>query len=122
MKSTRRLGGLLLAPLFIRGGWIAFKNPGPRAKRAEKLGVPEPELMTQVNGLVMVTAGAALGLGIWPRLAALVLTGSLIPTTLAGHPFWEEEDPATRAQQELHFLKNLAVMGGLMWVFTARRK
>ena len=122
MKSTRRLGGLLLAPLFIRGGWLAFKDPGARAKRAERLGIPEPELMTQVNGMTMVVAGSALGLGIFPRLAALVLAGTLVPTTLAGHPFWEEEDPGVRAQQELHFLKNLAVLGGLMWVFTARSK
>ena len=35
-----------------------------------------------------------LALGIWPRLAALGLIGSIVPTTAAGHRFWEEETPA----------------------------
>jgi putative oxidoreductase len=43
-----------------------------------------------------------------------VLAASLIPTTAAGHRFWEVEDKAQRSQQKLHFFKNLSVMGGLI--------
>jgi uncharacterized membrane protein YphA (DoxX/SURF4 family) len=39
---------------------------------------------------------------------------SLVPTTLAGHPFWHEADQAARAQQRIHFLKNVAMLGGLI--------
>ena len=39
---------------------------------------------------------------------------SLIPTTLAGHRFWEEQDEMRRAQQRIHFFKNLSMLGGLM--------
>jgi hypothetical protein len=37
-----------------------------------------------------------------------------VPTTLAGHRFWEEEDETRRAQQRIHFFKNLSMLGGLM--------
>ena len=48
-----------------------------------------------------------------PRLSAAVLATSLVPTTLAGHRFWEA--PAeTRQQQQLHFFKNLSLLGGLL--------
>ena len=37
-----------------------------------------------------------------------------MPTTLAGHPYWETEDEKERAQQRIHFLKNLTMLGGLL--------
>jgi uncharacterized membrane protein YphA (DoxX/SURF4 family) len=56
-----------------------------------------------------------------PRVAALVLAGSLVPTTLAGHRFWEEDDPKTRAAQQLQFLKNTSMLGGLLMTVSVRR-
>jgi hypothetical protein len=55
-----------------------------------------------------------LAAGKFRRLAALALIGSIVPTTYAGHRFWEESDPATRAQQKMHFVKNLGLLGGLI--------
>ena len=37
-----------------------------------------------------------------------------MPTTLAGHRFWEHEDPKERFGQLSHFLKNLGLLGGLL--------
>jgi uncharacterized membrane protein YphA (DoxX/SURF4 family) len=90
-------------------------SPGPRTTKAEELGVPlDPELAVRVNGAAMLTAGVALALGLWPRLAAGVLAGSLIPTTLAGHPYWRLDDPAARRQQRTHFFKNVGLFGGAL--------
>ena len=75
--------------------------------------------LVRVNGAVQVGAGIGLALGIAPRLAALALAASLVPTTAAGHRFWEEEDDKARAQQTIHFLKNITIMGGLLEVCAA---
>ena len=37
-----------------------------------------------------------------------------MPTTAAGHRFWEESDPAKRKHQQLHLLKNAGIVGGLL--------
>ena len=37
-----------------------------------------------------------------------------MPTTLAGHAFWTIHDPATRKQQLVQFIKNTAMIGGLL--------
>jgi hypothetical protein len=37
-----------------------------------------------------------------------------VPTTLAGHRFWEHEDPKEKFGQLSHFLKNLGLLGGLL--------
>jgi uncharacterized membrane protein YphA (DoxX/SURF4 family) len=68
----------------------------------------------QLNGLVQVVAGLALAFAVLPRLSALALAASLVPTTLAGHRFWEEQDEAARGQQTIQFLKNAGMMGGLL--------
>ena len=74
----------------------------------------ETEQTVRLNGAVQCVAGAMLAMGWWPRLSAAVLAGTLVPTTLAGHRFWEIEDKQERAQQRIHFLKNVTMLGGLL--------
>ena len=115
----------LLAGMFVYGGLDAFRNPAGKVPRAEKVapdiadavGIDaDTEQLVQFNGAVQVAAGVTLAFGILPRVSALVLAGSLVPTTFAGHRFWEEGDPGPRAQQTIQFLKNAAMMGGLLLV------
>ena len=47
-------------------------------------------------------------------LSATVLAASLVPTTLAGHAFWNETDPQAKYAQRLQFYKNTSVFGGLL--------
>ena len=49
-----------------------------------------------------------------PRLSSFVLAVSLVPTTLGGHRFWEESDPQKKANQKIHFFKNVSLVGGLL--------
>jgi uncharacterized membrane protein YphA (DoxX/SURF4 family) len=79
-------------------------------------GIPRPEQAVVLNGAVMIVAGLLLGIA--PRIAAALLIGSLIPTTLVGHPFWKEEPGPEREKQMLQFLKNLGLISGLLMVLT----
>lgn len=110
--------------MFVVGGLDAARNPVTKVpaadpvapKIAEKLPyLPEDtEQLVRINGAAQVVAGLMLATGRFPRLSSAVLAGSLVPTTLAGHRFWEEEDPTRKAQQRMHFFKNLSMLGGLM--------
>ncbi len=66
------------------------------------------------NGAAQVLADSLLAIGKFPRLSAAALAASLVPTTAAGHRFWESDDKQERAQQQVHFLKNLSMLGGLL--------
>ena len=117
----RAAGRVALAAMFITGGADAMLAPGGRASKAEELGVPlDPEVAVRVNGAAMLAAGTAMALGLFPRLAAGVLAGTLVPTTLAGHPYWQLDDPAQRRQQRIHFFKNLGLFGGALLVLAER--
>jgi uncharacterized membrane protein YphA (DoxX/SURF4 family) len=99
----------------------AFKEPGHRTEQAEKLGLPKAERLVRANGLAMAAGGTALALGIVPRAAAAGLIASLVPTTLAGHRFWEEQDEQARRMQLTQFLKNLGLIGGLVLLLSRGR-
>jgi uncharacterized membrane protein YphA (DoxX/SURF4 family) len=123
MTAVRRIARPMLAAMFVQGGLDALRHPASKAEKAapvvnalaQPLGLPnDPELMVRANGAAQVAAGSMLALGRLPRLAALVLAGSLVPTTWAGHAFWSVEDAAARAQQRTHFLKNVGLLGGLL--------
>jgi putative oxidoreductase len=123
MTISRRAARPMLAAVFISGGIETLRNPAPRVKMAESvappvgraLGLPsDTEQLVKINAAVQIAAGLLLAIGRLPRLAATALAGSMIPTTLAGHRFWEETEPAKRAQQQIHFFKNLGLLGGLI--------
>ncbi|MHB1536697.1 MAG: DoxX family protein [Acidimicrobiales bacterium] len=124
MSMSRRIARSMLSSIFIFGGADAVRHPEGKVKVAEGVaqpiakripGLPEDtELLVRINGAVQVGAGVALATGKFRRIAALALIGSVIPTTLAGHRFWEQTDEAAKAQQRLHFLKNLGLLGGLV--------
>ena len=123
MTLVRRVARPMLAAMFVVGGLDQLKHPGRKVdtarplveKIAPAIGLPDDtELLVRANGAVMVGAGSLLALGKFPRLASTVLAASLVPTTVAAHSFWQEQDPEVRAKQKVQFLKNLGLLGGLL--------
>ena len=130
---VRRIARPLLAAPFVFGGISTLRKPQDRVPGArpvvEKIAaaadaqlpvrVPKDvEQWVKADAAVKVVAGALFALGRLPRLTAVALSASIVPTTLAGHRFWEETDPQGRAAQRIHFLKNTAMLGGLVLVTT----
>ena len=124
-NPLRVVARILTGSTYVVLGADALLSPGKRPEIAgETLAairtvVPLPEndtLLVQANAAVMVGGGAMLALGRVPRLAALALAASLVPTTAAAHQYWTIEDPAARAQQKIHFWKNASLLGGLLLV------
>jgi uncharacterized membrane protein YphA (DoxX/SURF4 family) len=130
MTVIRLIARPMLASMFVAGGIDSLMHPSGKLPKAEKvtdqvpslaeriapsLPVPtDPATLVRINGGVQVLAGLALATGRAPRLSALTLAASLVPTTYAGHPFWEEKDKQARGAQRTQFLKNLSMMGGLL--------
>ncbi|MDX6338847.1 MAG: hypothetical protein QOG05_6187 [Streptosporangiaceae bacterium] len=124
MAVLRALARPMLASIFIVQGYETLRRPERVAPRAEKVVGPlkervdalpdDTEQLVRINGGVQLVAGSLLAIGRFPRLSALALAATLVPTTLAGHPYWEAKDDQERAQQRIHFLKNLTMLGGLL--------
>lgn len=113
MNVVQFLGRAAFAAPFVWLGYEAAKDPGGRVSLVEQAGIPEPELAVRLNGVAMAAGGAALALGVLPRAAAAGLSLSMVATTIVGHPFWKETEPAQRIPQRIQFLKNLSLAGAL---------
>ncbi|MEU2561965.1 DoxX family protein [Streptomyces longispororuber] len=124
MPILRKIARPMLASVFVTSGIKHLQAPEHVAPAAEPVVVPlaqrvpglpeDPEELVRLNAAVQVGAGLLLSLGRFPRLSALALAGTLVPTTLAGHAWWKEEDKEQRAAQRAQFLKNLSLFGGLL--------
>ncbi|AGZ46796.1 DoxX family protein [Actinoplanes friuliensis DSM 7358] len=86
---------------------------GPMLQRVDPRLPSDARTLVQAKAASDVVAGLMLASGRMTRPAALVLAANLVPTTFAGHPFWTMPKPE-RTQHETHFLKNLALLGGLL--------
>jgi putative oxidoreductase len=114
----------MLASIFVIQGYNTLRDPGRVAPAAEPVvrrlaervpAVPSrTEDAVRINGGVQLVAGSLLALGWLPRISAFAIAATLVPTTAAGHRFWEAEQDGDRAQQRIQFLKNLAMFGGLL--------
>jgi uncharacterized membrane protein YphA (DoxX/SURF4 family) len=116
----------LLAGVFVYGGIDTLRHPASKLPSAGPVVEPvsrstglAPQQLVTINAGVQVAAGVALALGILPRPAAALLAASLLPTTLADHRFWEEDDAAAKRGHVVHLLKNAATLGGMVLAATS---
>lgn len=129
---SRLLARPLLSSIFVAGPLNALKDAEGHAVKAkvvtdrvipaaqrlgERVGVPvpgDPAVWVRVNAVVQLAAALGLATGRAPRISSAVLAGTLVPTTLAGHRFWDETDPGAKKAQRIQFAKNLSILGGLV--------
>jgi len=123
MLLVRAIARPLLASAFISGGIHTLRKPAKRVAAADRVVTPlisrvpqlsNTEQVVKIDAAAKVVAGSMLAFGKLPRLSATVLAASLVPTTIADHPFWDEQDPVRRAQHRLQLTKNAGLLGGLL--------
>ncbi|MGC4894241.1 DoxX family protein [Micromonospora sp. DT31] len=128
MKPVRSLARLMLGSIFVVSGVRNLREPERLVPTAEPVAgkvapmirnlnprLPTDTLtLVRANAATQLVGGLMLATGRFTRPAALVLAGSLVPTTAAGHPFWKHDEPATRKNHQIHFLKNVGLIGGLL--------
>jgi putative oxidoreductase len=105
-----------IALIFLANG-LGIVDQTRAASELAAHGMPEalvPAFMLGGRAL-QIAAGAALVIGFHERLAALALAAFLVPATLVAHDFWASPE-AERGAQLVNFLKNTAMLGGLLFV------
>ena len=106
-------GRVLLAALFVVSGVGKIGSFAGTAGYMASAGLPFVDALLVLTIAVELGGGLLLVVGWKARWAALVLFLFLIPTTLIFHAFWSAP-AAQAAMQQIQFLKNLAIMGGML--------
>jgi len=109
------VGRIFLALIFVVSGVGKITGYAGTAAYMASKGLPLVEILLPLTIAVELGGGLLLALGWKARWAALALFLFLIPTTLIFHQFWGLE-PKLAQMQKIHFLKNVAIMGGMLMV------
>jgi len=108
---------VLLALMFILAGISKLTGLEGTSAYIASAGLPLPAVLALATGLLELIGGIALAVGFHARIAALALALFTLLATVLFHKFWAA--PADQAfVQQLMFMKNLAVAGGLLFVFS----
>lgn len=108
-------GRILLSFMFIISGWGKITGFAGTAGYMASKGMPFPELLLPVAIAIELGCGLMLLAGWKARFAALALFLFIIPATLIFHNFWAV-DAAQAQGQMIHFMKNVTIMGGMLYV------
>ncbi|HKW36176.1 MAG TPA: DoxX family protein [Burkholderiales bacterium] len=114
MNNLAALAGrILLALIFLQSGVEKFVHYTGTLAYMTKAGLPFPQVLLVISGVVETGCALALITGWKTRAAALALVIWMIPVTLIFH------NPASGGDAMIHFMKNLAITGGLLVLFAS---
>ena len=109
------VGRILISVIFLLSGIVKVMNFNGMVAFMASKGVPMPNVMIAGALIVEILGALCLITGFQTRIASLIMFLYLIPTTLMFHNFWTMQG-AMRTDNQVNFLKNLAIMGGLLMV------
>lgn len=106
---------VLLALMFVLSGFSKLADLSGTAGYIASAGLPAASVLAVMAVLLEVVGGLALIVGFQARWAALALALFTVMASVLFHNFWAM--PAEQQfMQQLMFMKNLAVTGGLLFV------
>jgi putative oxidoreductase len=114
------IGRLLIAALFIVSGIWKITHFPTTAAYMVRIGMPSGEAAAVLAIVIELIGGLLLAIGWRQRWTAILLAGFVLVATGFAHRFWEV-DPARFFGEMNNFLKNLAIVGGLL-ILAARGK
>jgi putative oxidoreductase len=121
---VQAIGRLLLSIVFIVFGFIQFThidnyitNPAVVKIAAMTGGVVAPTVLAYLVAAINLFGGILILVGYQTRWAAIVLIAFVALTLFFAHNFWTM-DGAARAANQADFYKNLAIIGGLLFLIS----
>jgi len=106
------VGRLLLGLIFVMSGFQKVADPGGTQVFMQAMGITWATTLFYFGAIaVELVGGVSLLLGLWSHSGAILLILFMIPTTLIFHTHFEDPN------QMIHFMKNLAMIGGLLYVY-----
>lgn len=109
------LGRVFVALIFVMAGVMKIFGFESTAEMMAGQGIPMAQLALVLAIILELGGGLMVMFGWKARLGALMLVVFMIPVTFVFHSFWLHE--ASEIQNQMHhFLKNLTMMGGALYV------
>jgi putative oxidoreductase len=109
------VGRILISQIFILSGISKIMNYSMMIGYVAPAHLPLPKISLGLAAAIEILGGLSVLTGFHTKVSAWILFLYLIPTTLLFHNFWAMQGMA-RQDNIVHFQKNLAIMGGLLFL------
>lgn len=107
------IGRIILGAFFVLAGINKMMDVGGTAAYIESVGFPASSFLAIVAIIIEVGVGGALLVGYKARYAALILA---VFTLIISVPFHGPNMWAEAPMQQIMFMKNMAIVGGLLFM------
>ncbi|HKB03240.1 MAG TPA: DoxX family protein [Gemmataceae bacterium] len=112
---TALFGRILLSAIFLSSAFGKVMDWSGTAHHMEQEGMVMVPMFLAAAIAFEVLGGLSVLLGLFARYGVWLLIAFMVPTTLIFHDFWVKEG-MERMNQMSHFMKNVALTGGLLMV------
>ena len=116
-KIAAPAGRLMIAFIFLLSGFGKITGYAGTAAYMASKGMPMIGVLLPLTILTELGGGLALVAGFKARWVALLLAGFSLLSALIFHDFWSVTDAMQHMNQQINFLKNVSMAGGLLMVF-----
>jgi len=118
MDELWLIGRILFGMVFVGSGIGQIADMNSSLQYAARKGHADATVGVVLSGVGFAVGGTSVILGVWGDLGALLLMLTLLPVTFLMHRFWAERDPIERQTEVAMFMKNLALLGGAVLLFS----
>jgi putative oxidoreductase len=115
-RSLLLTGRALLGLYFIVPGITKVTGWAATTTYMEAHGVPLIPVLLALTIVLQIGGGACLVIGYRTQLMAFLLAGLTLVISLFMHDFWNMEEGLQQGHEMQNFIKNLAIMAGLMFI------
>jgi putative oxidoreductase len=114
MKYLVLIGRILYSTIFLMTAKVHFSHGA--VEYATAAGVPLPEVLVPLSGIVAIIGGLSIALGFKAKNGAWLIVIFLIPVTFYMHAFWKETDAMRMQMQFANFFKNMSMLGAALMI------
>jgi putative oxidoreductase len=115
-RASYLTGRFLLGLYFFIPGISKITGFAAMSEYMADHGVPLIPVALVITIIIQVGGGACLAFGYRARTMAFLLAGLTLVISIFMHDFWSMEAGMEQAHETQNFIKNLAIMAGLLFV------
>lgn len=114
MEILFLIGRVIFGMYWVSSGMNHFMRTQMLAGYAQSVGVPSPKFGTLLTGAMMIAGGVLILLGVYIEIAVGLLVLFLLMANFMVHKFWNVSDPQAKMNDQINFMKNMALVGALL--------
>jgi len=114
-------GRIIVGGFFLMSGFNHLTKLNMMAGYARSKGMPAPALAVGGSGVFLLLGGASMLLGYHPTIGAILLALFLVSAAFGIHNFWTVKDPQAKMNEQIHFLKDIVMLGFVLMTLAIPR-